>query len=331
MEFPDSTDLINRYLDDYEELIHLTRDKLCKCITNCTNQGEKSWCYVNKDCPKNRSGIRGYYKKCNPNLTYTQVDANNKIEEQKQINITNQLRKKELKRQQLRELREERQRQKLKKKSLEIAFTDLLVNYNKVGNFSDIKLLNSTNYAKVFYAKYHLDRNILDVVIKYRYDIPKYENELKFQKLAAQLNVAPRIYKNGIYQIKGDYQYANLFHSRYSLIIMEYLKPDEWITLNQLEEREEYNYQKYLKNICLAINTLHQNNIAHRDLHSYNIMVNIKHQYIPNNVLIIDYDDATTIRKGLNPWIAERSGAGAKDGGFKEICNDKRKYLIKYY
>ena len=117
---------------------------------------------------------------------------------------------------------------------------------------------------------------------------------------------------------------------------MEYLDSKEWITLNKFNlQKYKYSdrlYQRYLDKICILINILHENNIAHRDLHSNNIMVNIKHQYSDNNVMIIDYDDAKTIKKGEDPWSVEKSGFGGGYGQFGELCTKTTtKYRIKYY
>ena len=77
---------------------YLTHDKKCKCITKCTDNGDKSWCFVNKSCKGAVKGIRGYWKKCNPNDRFTSHEAKQEIvrvkkEKLQKIHHTNQKKK----------------------------------------------------------------------------------------------------------------------------------------------------------------------------------------------------------------------------------------------
>jgi len=363
IQLPDDfTDRINESLEYYMNEpyeIYLTRDKLCKCITECTDKGSNSWCYVDKECPNNTSGYRGYYKLCNHEKFYDNIkEADEEIYQQKLINTKREKNAREEK--ELGKLmRASRLRQKDRKKNreLEKAFYDLIVNYNKIGNFTDIKLISKSLYAKIFSARYSIEGSIYDVIIKYRHNIQKYRNELKYHMKALQLGVAPNIYLYGEYNINDMYENIDYFHSKYSIIVMDYLDPVEWITLSNLRKDNtirstiyslkqfrvnEEVYEIYLRKICRLIEILHENNIAHRDLHSNNIMVNIKHQYSGNNVMIIDYDDAKTIKENENPWVVERSGIGGGDGDYGTLCKSlyekkiskihrRNKYFIKYF
>ena len=82
IQLPDNfTDRMNESLEYYMNQpieIYLTRDKLCKCITKCTDKQSNSWCYVDKECPNNTSGYRGYYKLCNPNQIYDNIEEADK-------------------------------------------------------------------------------------------------------------------------------------------------------------------------------------------------------------------------------------------------------------
>ena len=154
---------------------------------------------------------------------------------------------------------------------------------------------------------YTVNDLVINCIVKYRtysqdYSM-KYNNEIKFQKLASRYDIAPKIYYNNIYTFNNVLQnkYKNIVYKQYSIIIMDNLdKVDNWIEFRNLKH-QKYGIDIYDRLICKKIKYLHSIKIVHGDLNFGNIFVNTKSK----EVKLIDFECAMKIRKNINPWDFE--------------------------